>query len=197
MYRVGNTANSLLWLRNCSIIEGSLQVIWIVNEVTPANYTNIVLPDLEEITGYLLFFRVSGLQTIGQIFPNLRVIRAEEIFYGFGLVIYEVDDLQSISLANLNYLGYPIVAGYNPQLCFLHTTDWSQVIPKRPEPPVPVVYDKTIGKERCALMEGCSMACGANLESSRDEYHCWDNDHCQTGNTVILITAVITLTDSL
>lgn len=174
-------------LRNCTVIEGSLLITWIVNDVTPSNYTNVVLPNLREITGFLLLFRVNGLTTLGQLFPNLRVIRAVDVFYGYGIVIYEVDDLQSISLPKLSYLGHGVIAANNPQLCFLHMPDWSVIRPVSEDPPV--VGYRNGGTDACRLIEGCSMACDSY--NSDDKGRCWDMDTCQEGNVVAYVTDLI------
>lgn len=160
-----------------------MQIIWIFSDVTANNYTGIVLPELREITGYLLLFRVNGLKTLGQIFPNLRVIRARDLFFGSGLIIYEVDDIQSISLRKLSYLGHGVIASNNPQLCFLNMPDWSVIIPVSSKPRI--IEERNGGQDGCKLIEGCYMACG-NSQNSDHGGHCWDMDNCQEGSRPVV-----------
>lgn len=54
------------------------------------SFDNYTFPLLTEITGYLLLFRVNGLQTLGQLFPNLTVIRGSELANNYALVVYEL-----------------------------------------------------------------------------------------------------------
>lgn len=140
--------------------------------VSPSNYTGIVLPKLREITGYLVFYRVNSLKTIGQLFPNLAVIRGWDDYYGFSLVLYEMDQLESISLPSLTYMSKGLVAAKNPQLCFVSTVDWSLIINEKPFSLR--VYENR-DKTACAILEGCPEAC------SRADGHCWDIDTCQKG----------------
>uniref|UniRef100_A0A182P5U1 Tyrosine-protein kinase receptor n=1 Tax=Anopheles epiroticus TaxID=199890 RepID=A0A182P5U1_9DIPT len=54
------------------------------------SFDNYTFPLLTEITGYLLLFRVNGLQTLGQLFPNLTVIRGSELANNYALIVYEL-----------------------------------------------------------------------------------------------------------
>lgn len=49
-----------------------------------------------EITGYLLFFRVFGLKSLRNLFPNLTVIRGERLKSHYALIIYELTDLTEV-----------------------------------------------------------------------------------------------------
>lgn len=157
---------SLNKLENCSIIEGNLEIKWLFTHISPQNYTNIRFPKLLEITGYLLFYRVNGLYTIGQLFPNLRVIRANVRFWEYGLVLYENQDLVSISLTKLGYIGADVVAMVNPQLCFLDHVYWNAITPTG-QPPTRMENRKK--RNGCDLVEGCPSNCN----------YCWNMDDCQ------------------
>lgn len=47
-----------------------------------------------QITGYLLVYRVSGLRSLGQLFPNLSIIRGMTLHQNYALVIYDAIDLE-------------------------------------------------------------------------------------------------------
>jgi insulin receptor len=59
-----------------------------------SDLNNRSFPALREITGYLLFYRVFGLRSIGQLFPNLAVIRGQQLLFDFSFVVYELMQLQ-------------------------------------------------------------------------------------------------------
>ena len=172
-FQVGNKVSSMKWLEQCSIIEGNLEIKWLYSNISPQNFSGVSFPKLEEITGYLMLFRVDGLSTIGQLFPNLRVIRAQEEFFDFGIVLYENKDLMSISLHKLGYVGgnSNLVAMFNPQLCYVDDyVKWDLITSIRQPPTTSKNRRKRNG---CDLVDGCP----ANCKDS-----CWDMDSCQKGN---------------
>jgi insulin receptor len=76
-------------LRGCRVIEGFLQIL-LFDRYNESMYTNITFPELREITGYLLMYRVIGLRTLSQLFPNLAVIRGQRLFNDYALILYEM-----------------------------------------------------------------------------------------------------------
>jgi len=72
-------------LRNCTVIEGYLQIILIEN-TKPGDFDALSFPHLREIGSFLLLYRVSGLRTLSRLFPNLAVIRGQILFYNYALV---------------------------------------------------------------------------------------------------------------
>lgn len=172
-FKIGQDINKLLELRNCTVIEGNLDILWMIRNPRPENYTNVVLPNLLEITGSLLFFRVNGLEDIGRILPNLRVIRARDgDLYGYGMALYEMENIQSISLSKLGYLGKGLVAHFNPQLCYVNTVNWDRIIPGQ-QTGRPVETFGNQAADTCRLLEGCTTACGHSSDN------CWNMDTCQ------------------
>ena len=57
-------------LEGCEVVEGFVHIIAPKNE-TGDYFLNQTYPLLREVTGYLLVYRVQGLLSIGQLFPNL------------------------------------------------------------------------------------------------------------------------------
>ena len=165
-YRFALHADELKKLENCTVVEGNLEIIWMFTSVSKDNYTDLVFPNLLEITGYLLLYRVDGLETIGQLFPNLRVIGGRWSFYdGLVLVLYENSDLVSLSLANVEYIGGDVLAMVNPQLCYIDNhVDWKRVISTGRDP-ITLENKKRAG---CDLFDGCDGC-----------KNCWDRKSCQ------------------
>lgn len=81
-------------LEGCRVVEGFLHVVLMENMDFAAELNNRSFPALREITGYLLFYRVFGLRSIGQLFPNLAVIRGQQLLFDFSFVVYELVQLQ-------------------------------------------------------------------------------------------------------
>ena len=90
-----NGPESLHELSGCRVVEGFVQIVLIGQTDGKANdFSNYTYPLLREITGYLVFYRVHGLRSIGQLFPNLTVIRGQLLFFDFSLVVFELMQLQ-------------------------------------------------------------------------------------------------------
>lgn len=167
----GNKVENLRLLERCTAIEGNLVIKFLTNQVTPGNYSGLVFPKLVEVTGYILFYRVKGLRSVGQLFPNLRVIRAEEQIYKYGLALYENEDMISINTPKLSYVGAEVLAMVNPQLCYVDDfVSWAKII-KGGQPPM--TFLNRAKENGCDLVDGCSKKCTNN--------NCWERDHCQIG----------------
>lgn len=76
------------------MVEGFLHIVLMENLDFATDLNNRSFPALREITGYLLFYRVFGLRSIGQLFPNLAVIRGQQLLFDFSFVVYELMQLQ-------------------------------------------------------------------------------------------------------
>jgi len=97
---IRNSVSTLSRLRNCTVIEGHLHVV-LTDRGREADLANVSFPRLREITDYLLLYRVSGLQSLATLFPNLSVIRGQLLLYNYALVVFEMPDMRNIGLVNL------------------------------------------------------------------------------------------------
>ena len=142
-------------LEGCRVVEGFLHIVLMENssDSFASELNNRSFPALREITGYLLFYRVFGLRSIGQLFPNLAVIRGQQLVFDFSFVVYELLQLQvrnyfycfsnvaSMSL-NLTFLETAQEIGLkslaelqrgsvliekNPNLCYVESIDWGRI----------------------------------------------------------------------
>lgn len=66
-----NHVANLSELEGCQVVEGFVHIV--LMEEPGAHFLNQTYPLLREITGYLLVYRVQGLRSIGQLFPNLGI----------------------------------------------------------------------------------------------------------------------------
>lgn len=121
---IRNDPINLESLRGCKVIEGSLQLA-LMNADSPDNWTQYRYPELKEITGYLLIFEISSLTSLQNIFPNLAVIRGQELIDTHALIINGATHLQEIGLPSLTDIqrGSTWIVE-NPQLCYVDTIDW-------------------------------------------------------------------------
>lgn len=90
---IRNTAASFKALEDCRIIDGYLQIV-LMDKTNESDFVNLSFPKLREITGYLLLYRVNGLKTLANLFPNLSVIRGQELFINYAIAVYEMLHLQ-------------------------------------------------------------------------------------------------------
>lgn len=71
-----------------------------------------------EITGYLLMFRVFGLKTLRYLFPNLAVIRGEQLITHYALILNEMTQLTEVIEFKFNLIELIVhVVGLCYSLC--------------------------------------------------------------------------------
>lgn len=71
-------------------------MITLIDQANDTDYDDLTFPDLVEITDFLLLYRVEGLKTLSHLFPNLRVIRGNNLVDNYALIIYEMVQLTVI-----------------------------------------------------------------------------------------------------
>lgn len=190
---VRNSLDAFSKLDNCEVIEGFLQIL-LFDNVSEGDFLKMQFPLLTEITDYLLLYRVSGLRSIGQLFPNLSVIRGQNLFFSNAFVIFEMSSLQEIGLYSLTDITHGAVRiDKNPSLCFVHTIDWDRIVHDKKEtsfikslkpenecPICPGNVDAKADGENNSVTVACPKAprtSGDNFE--KDKHLCWNKRHCQ------------------
>lgn len=115
-------------LEGCRVIEGSLKIVRI-NDVTEKSFENISFPDLREITGSLVIYGVSGLKSIGNLFPNLVRIHGNELVLSYAFILFENPDLEYVGLSNFKSIAKGAVKiENNAMLCYVNTVNWSMIV---------------------------------------------------------------------
>jgi insulin receptor len=110
-------------LRGCRVVEGSLSIL----NLDEFNSTDS-FPELVEITGYLLIYRLFGVRSLKDLFPNLAIIRGKNLFQHYALVLYEMENLEEVGLTNLQIIQRGSVRiEKNAKLCFANTIDWKSI----------------------------------------------------------------------
>lgn len=175
---IRNNISSFDVLENCTVVEGFVQIL-LLDNVTEAEFKTISFPRLTEITDYLLLYRVTALRSVGQLFPNLAVIRGQTKMFEYSLIIYEMANLQDIGLHNLREISSGLVrVDKNPSLCFVHSIDWSAIVlDKHGEH-----FMKNIRSEEecplCPSAEDSALMNGVAVTQCPGG-RCWNREHCQ------------------
>ncbi|NXO70242.1 INSRR protein, partial [Phainopepla nitens] len=177
---IRNDVSQLRKLENCSIIEGNLQIL-LMFTTGAEDFRGLSFPRLLMITEYLLLFRVYGLESLRDLFPNLSVIRGTNLFFSYALVIFEMPHLRDVGLHSLGHiLRGSVRIERNQELCHLSTIDWGLLLPD--------AGDSTyiVGNK---LAEECADVCPGILDVEKPcvqtsingqlDYRCWTSSYCQ------------------
>lgn len=161
-----NKMERLHQLTDCVVILGNLHIL-LLEQTHKEDFRNITFPKLREVTGFVVFYRVNGLESIGQLFPNLAVIRGKQVLYNYALIIYDMPDLKEVGLFSLIqiYRGGVIVWAV-PQVCYVHTVDWKVIAPRARH-----VLSPSEGELHC----NSACSCTRNVATN----HCWNTWKCQ------------------
>lgn len=98
---IRNNVTDFEKLRNCTVVAGYLQIVLFEN-IADTDFDDLSFPQLKEITGFLLFYRIRGLKSIGKLFPNLSIIRGLELFKDYALIIWDIATLQEVCYSKNN-----------------------------------------------------------------------------------------------
>ncbi|XP_054858143.1 insulin-like growth factor 1 receptor [Eublepharis macularius] len=174
---IRNSMQELKQLEDCTVIEGFLRIL-LISQVD--DFSSYSFPKLIVITDYLLLFRVAGLETLSDLFPNLTVIRGKNLFYNYALVIFEMTNLKDIGLYNLrNITRGAIRIEKNSDLCYLSTVDWSLVLDAASNN---YIVGNKSPKECGDLCPGTAEGnsrCKTTYINDEHSPRCWTSNHCQ------------------
>uniref|UniRef100_A0A8C6YSV1 Tyrosine-protein kinase receptor n=1 Tax=Nothoprocta perdicaria TaxID=30464 RepID=A0A8C6YSV1_NOTPE len=179
---IRNDVSQLQKLENCSIIEGNLQIL-LMFTTGAEDFRGLSFPRLLMITEYLLLFRVYGLESLRDLFPNLSVIRGTSLFFSYALVIFEMPHLRDIGLHSLTHvLRGSVRVERNQELCHISTIDWALLLPDAVDQGY-IVGNKP--PEECAdVCPGIldvEKPCAQTSVNGELGYRCWTSSYCQKG----------------
>lgn len=124
---IRSTTHNLKKLTGCRVVEGNVHIL-LLDKTTPEDFENYTFPELTEITGFLLLYRVEGLRSLSTLFPNLTVIRGRDLLYNHAFIIYELTSIQEVGLYSLTDIERGAVyISKNPNLCFAQSIDWGLI----------------------------------------------------------------------
>ncbi|RXM95287.1 Insulin receptor-related protein [Acipenser ruthenus] len=178
---IRNNVTELRRLENCTVIEGDLQILLMFTTQTE-DFRHLRFPRLRMITDYLLLFRVYGLESLQDLFPNLAVIRGTRLFFHYSLVIFEMPHLRVMGLGGLaQVMRGAVRIERNEELCHLSTIDWGLLMESTEN-------NYIVGNKQ---VEECGDVCPGILDQEKpcvettvggqQGYRCWTSTHCQKG----------------
>ncbi|XP_023669780.2 insulin-like growth factor 1b receptor [Paramormyrops kingsleyae] len=180
---IGNDISEFKRLENCTVVEGYLQILLIGDKGSNANqdvFRSLSFPKLTMVTDYLLLFRVSGLDSLSTLFPNLAVIRGRTLFYNYALVIFEMTSLKDIGLYNLrNITRGAIRIEKNPELCYLDSVDWSLIMDSDSNNFIAGNKQSKECADVCPGVMEDNPRCIMTSFNNNYNYRCWTSNHCQ------------------
>ncbi|XP_063296316.1 insulin receptor-related protein isoform X2 [Pelobates fuscus] len=176
---IRNDVSQFQKLENCTVIQGNLQIL-LMFSTKPEDFRGLSFPRLTMITEYLLLFRVYGLESLRELFPNLSIIRGTSHFFHYSLVIYEMPHLRDLGLHSLtNILRGAVRIERNQELCYIFTIDWALLSDS-------VENHYIVGNK---AVEECADVCPGILDNVDScvrtpvngvtEPRCWTSINCQ------------------
>ncbi|XP_058448566.1 insulin-like growth factor 1 receptor isoform X2 [Malaya genurostris] len=100
---IRNNLHRLNHIRNCTVITGFLQLV-LLERIQSHEFAEFQFPNLREVTGFVLFFRVFNLVSLRDLFPNLMVIRGQELIGNYALIFYDLPQLQEIDWPSITHM---------------------------------------------------------------------------------------------
>lgn len=95
---IRNECRNFLKLSNCTVITGYLIIVLLPLQKSgeSCDLEHYSFPLLREITDFLLFHEVRNVTSLRGMFPNLTVIRGQQLFLNYALGITYMNELQSV-----------------------------------------------------------------------------------------------------
>ncbi|KAK5870300.1 hypothetical protein PBY51_024950 [Eleginops maclovinus] len=187
---IRNNVTNLQSLENCTIIEGHLKILLMFKTKTD-DFRGLSYPKLRVVTDYVLMFRVYGLETLSELFPNLTVVRGSNLFFNYALVIYEMLQLKEVGLHSLmNITRGAVRIEKNPDLCYLATLDWAKISDSVEDNYIVANKNDRECGDVCPGTAQGQTVCQQNTINGHFRGRCWSQSHCQR------IPALITLVNS-
>ncbi|XP_017262483.1 insulin receptor b [Kryptolebias marmoratus] len=176
---IRNNVTNLQSLENCTIIEGHLKILLMFKTKTE-DFQGLSYPKLRVVTDYVLLFRVYGLETLTDLFPNLTVIRGNNLFFNYALVIYEMLQLKEMGLHSLmNITRGAVRIEKNPDLCYLATLDWSKVLDSVEDNYIVSNKNERECGDVCPGTAQGQTICISTAINGHFRGRCWSQNYCQ------------------
>ncbi|XP_076004360.1 insulin receptor a [Genypterus blacodes] len=176
---IRNNVTNLQSLENCTVIEGHLKIL-LMFKTKPEDFRGLSYPKLRVVTDYLLLFRVYGLETLSDLFPNLTVIRGNNLFFNYALVVFEMLQLREMGLHSLmNITRGAVRIEKNPDLCYLATLDWSKILDTVEDNYITAnKHDRECG-DVCPGAALGKTTCQTTMINGHFSERCWTQKYCQ------------------
>ncbi|KAM8850009.1 insulin receptor a [Spinachia spinachia] len=176
---IRNNVTNLRTLENCTVIEGHLKIL-LMFRTMPEDFRGLTFPKLTVVTDYLLLFRVYGMETLSDLFPNLTVIRGNNLFFNYALVMFEMLQLREIGLHSLmNITRGAVRIEKNPDLCYLSTLDWSKILDTVEDNYIMANKNDRECGDVCPGVAIGKTTCQTTTINGHFSERCWTQNHCQ------------------
>ncbi|CAL8279425.1 unnamed protein product [Lota lota] len=176
---IRNNVTNLHLLENCTVIEGHLKIL-LMFKTKPEDFRGLSFPKLRVVTDYLLLFRVYGMESLTDLFPNLTVIRGNNLFFNYALVLFEMLQLREIGLHSLmNITRGAVRIEKNPDLCYLSTLDWSKVLDTVEDNYIVANKNDRECGDVCPGAAKGKTTCQMTTINGHFSERCWTQKHCQ------------------
>ncbi|KAJ8373289.1 hypothetical protein AAFF_G00266450 [Aldrovandia affinis] len=176
---IRNNVTNMRTLENCTVIEGHLKIL-LMFKTRPEDFRGLSFPRLTVVTDYLLLFRVYGLESLRDLFPNLTVIRGNNLFFNYALVLFEMLQLKELGLHSLtNITRGAVRIEKNPDLCYLATLDWAKILDTVEDN---YIVSNKNDRECGDVCPGTAKGKGSCLPTTINGHfseRCWTQSHCQ------------------
>ncbi|XP_063701192.1 insulin-like growth factor 1 receptor [Culicoides brevitarsis] len=120
---IRNNVTQFRKLENCTAVLGFLTIVLI--DAKPEVFAKLHFPELREVTGFVFLYRLQGLKSLRHIFPNLQIIRGNELFVNTALTFYELFNITEVGLPSLQQISRGAVRIQKcPKICDADTFDF-------------------------------------------------------------------------
>ncbi|XP_051990910.1 insulin receptor-like [Xyrauchen texanus] len=176
---IRNNVTNLRALENCTVIEGHLKIL-LMFTTKAEDFRGVSFPKLTVVTDYLLLFRVYGMESLSDLFPNLTVVRGNNLFFNYALVLFEMLQLKEIGLHSLmNITRGAVRVEKNPELCYLSTLDWSKILDSDEDNYIMANKNSRECGDVCpGTFQGKSTCQFTTINEAYNE-RCWNQKYCQ------------------
>nr|XP_043068213.1 insulin-like receptor [Drosophila bipectinata] len=175
---IRNTADSVNYLGNCTKIEGFL----LISLIDAPQIITGTFPLLTEVTEFIIVYRVWGLESLAQLFPNLSVIRGNALFDGYSLTVHSNPNLKYVGLTKLRSITNGLVRiEKNANLCYANTVDWLSIMAENA-----TASDFTVLNGDLSSCEACPVKSRSDdtgiscKQYPNKKSYCWNSNSCQT-----------------
>lgn len=184
---IRNNVTNLQTLENCTVIEGHLKIL-LMFRTKPEDFRGLSFPKLIVVTDYLLLFRVYGLESLSDLFPNLTVIRGNNLFFNYALVMFEMLQLREIGLHSLmNITRGAVRIEKNPDLCYLSTLDWSKILDSVEDNYIVANKNDRECGDVCPGAAVGKTTCQTTTINGHFSERCWTQNQCQRSKQYFII----------
>ena len=120
--------SSLKIYENCSVVEGSISITSALYSASDS-VLNYSMPNLTEVTDFVLLFRADEIKSLETIFPKLAVIRGHKLVQFYALSIYQMKNMETVGLPSLTHImNGGVRIEKNPNLCYVNTIEWTRIV---------------------------------------------------------------------